>query len=666
MPTRGATCWATSPSARADRSPVDRSAGRERTCRRSSSCTRAEDRSRADREQPDAGRARCASRACRWNRISTSAGAHGFGVDSGSRARRRSGRRAWPSGSPARGCSQDASRRAVASANGWARGIEGQRKADLGNGTFLNPIMAGDHPDPSILKDGDDYYMTFSSFDAYPGLVIWHSRDLVNWQPIGPTLFKNVGSVWAPGSRQASRAATTSTFPGIAPNRSNYVIWADNIRGPWSEPIDLKLTRIDPGHAVGPDGQPLPVPERRRAGAACRRRAVDDGRAEEDLRRLEVSRPTGSSRRFAQEGPEDPEARRLLLHGARRRRHRGSADRPHGRGGAIEDHRRAVGELALQPDPAHAIAATSAGGRRATARSSRTAPASGGWSITPTRTATTRSAARRCSSRSSGRPTAGSAWPAPIRPRRSRSRRASAGPHGFAFSDDFSKPKMGVQWSFYAGDASRSRALSLREQRAGPERRRARARPTARRCGSSTAITPTKWKWRSRRMPTASGGLLVFYSRKLYAGLGFSAQQPAPASLRHGSHVREAAASRPAHVDAAAQRSAHRHARLQRRRQEVGAVRSRDRSVGLPPQRRLRFPEPASGAVRVAATGKCGSGTSSTGRSAVDAYPLLLSQRRHRIDARCAPRRQVAGNRRGRRQRHRRDRDHRPDRRWRG
>ena len=80
----------------------------------------------------------------------------------------------------------------------WARGIEGQRKADLGDGTFLNPIVAGDHPDPSILKDGDDYYMTFSSFDAYPGLVIWHSRDLVNWTPIGPALRKNVGSVWAP------------------------------------------------------------------------------------------------------------------------------------------------------------------------------------------------------------------------------------------------------------------------------------------------------------------------------------------------------------------------------------------------------------------------------------------------------------------------------------
>ena len=71
-------------------------------------------------------------------------------------------------------------------AGAWKRGIEDQRKADLGDGTFLNPIFAGDHPDPTILKDGDDYYMTSSSFDSYPGLPIWHSRDLVNWQPLGP------------------------------------------------------------------------------------------------------------------------------------------------------------------------------------------------------------------------------------------------------------------------------------------------------------------------------------------------------------------------------------------------------------------------------------------------------------------------------------------------
>jgi xylan 1,4-beta-xylosidase len=136
----------------------------------------------------------------------------------------------------------------------WARGIEGQRKADLGNGYYLNPIVAGDHPDPSILREGSDYYMTFSSFDAYPGLVIWHSRDLVNWQPIGPALFKNVGSVWAPDLVKHNRRYYIY-FPGIGPYRSNYVIWADDIRGPWSDPIDLKIGRIDPGHAVGADGK---------------------------------------------------------------------------------------------------------------------------------------------------------------------------------------------------------------------------------------------------------------------------------------------------------------------------------------------------------------------------------------------------------------------------
>lgn len=98
----------------------------------------------------------------------------------------------------------------------WARGIEGQRKADLGNGYYLNPIMAGDHPDPSILKDGDDYYMTFSSFDAYPGLQIWHSRDLVNWQPVGPARFRNVGAVWAPDLVKHQNRYYIY-FPGIAP-----------------------------------------------------------------------------------------------------------------------------------------------------------------------------------------------------------------------------------------------------------------------------------------------------------------------------------------------------------------------------------------------------------------------------------------------------------------
>ena len=138
-----------------------------------------------------------------------------------------------------------------------ARGIEGQRKADLGDGTYLNPIVAGDHPDPTILKDGDDYYMTFSSFDAYPALVIWHSTDLINWAPLGPALRRPPGSVWAVDLCKHD-GRYFIYMPVLVPGRgfALYTIWADDVRGPWSDPVDLKIDGcIDPGHIVGEDGR---------------------------------------------------------------------------------------------------------------------------------------------------------------------------------------------------------------------------------------------------------------------------------------------------------------------------------------------------------------------------------------------------------------------------
>ncbi len=139
----------------------------------------------------------------------------------------------------------------------WATGIEGQRKADLGDGTYLNPILPGDHPDPTILKDGDDYYMTFSSFNSYPGIVIWHSKDLVNWNPVGPALKTNIGTVWALDLCKY-KDRYYIYIPVLVPNGpiSTYVIWADHIEGPWSDPINLKIYGcIDPGHIVGEDGK---------------------------------------------------------------------------------------------------------------------------------------------------------------------------------------------------------------------------------------------------------------------------------------------------------------------------------------------------------------------------------------------------------------------------
>ena len=144
---------------------------------------------------------------------------------------------------------------ATAATPTWARGVEGQRKADLGDGTFLNPIMAGDYPDPSVLKDGADYYMTFSSFDAYPGLQVWKSGDLVNWRPVTAALTKNVGSIWAPELTKHGGRYFIYFAAKYPDHNSCYVIHADRIDGPWSAPIDIGLGRyIDPGHAVDEQG----------------------------------------------------------------------------------------------------------------------------------------------------------------------------------------------------------------------------------------------------------------------------------------------------------------------------------------------------------------------------------------------------------------------------
>src|SRR5262245_36707257 len=108
----------------------------------------------------------------------------------------------------------------------WGATVEGQRRADRGDGTFLNPILSGDHADPTILKDGRDYYMTHSSFDAYPGVVIWRSRDLVNWRPIGPALTTPIGSVWACDIAKHDGRYFIYIPPHTPPRRSNYLIHA--------------------------------------------------------------------------------------------------------------------------------------------------------------------------------------------------------------------------------------------------------------------------------------------------------------------------------------------------------------------------------------------------------------------------------------------------------
>lgn len=116
-------------------------------------------------------------------------------------------------------------------------------------GTYRNPVMGGDHPDGSPLRVGDDFYLTHSSFDYAPGLLIWHSRDLINWRPVAAALHRYYGTVWAPYLCE-HQGRYYIYFPAAG---KIHVVHADRLMGPWSEPVDLGINAIDPAHIAEND-----------------------------------------------------------------------------------------------------------------------------------------------------------------------------------------------------------------------------------------------------------------------------------------------------------------------------------------------------------------------------------------------------------------------------
>ena len=138
---------------------------------------------------------------------------------------------------------------------------ERQPGADLGNGYYRNPILAGDYGDPSVVRVGGDFYMMQSGGGGgLPNLLIWHSRDLVNWRPIGKALNQPLGSPWAPDlifhkGKFHIYVTLVDQARGEGRQFMNVVLTATNAAGPWSEPVDLKLYgHIDPGHVVDAEG----------------------------------------------------------------------------------------------------------------------------------------------------------------------------------------------------------------------------------------------------------------------------------------------------------------------------------------------------------------------------------------------------------------------------
>ncbi len=135
---------------------------------------------------------------------------------------------------------------------------------DDGHGFYRNPVLCADYSDPDVIRHGDDYFLTASSFTCTPGLPILHSRDLVNWTIINHAL-KNLpdlryeqvqhgSGVWAPAMAYHDRKFWIF-FP--TPDEGIYVVTADHPAAKWTEPHRLVAGKglIDPSPLWDDDGK---------------------------------------------------------------------------------------------------------------------------------------------------------------------------------------------------------------------------------------------------------------------------------------------------------------------------------------------------------------------------------------------------------------------------
>lgn len=129
-----------------------------------------------------------------------------------------------------------------------------------------NPILPGFYPDPSICRVKEDYYLVTSTFAYFPGVPVFHSRDLVHWNQIGNVLTRKeqlplAGAetsegIFAPTIRYHEGVfyvITTNVTPSN--NLGNFIVTATDPAGPWSDPYPLDATGIDPSLFFDEDGK---------------------------------------------------------------------------------------------------------------------------------------------------------------------------------------------------------------------------------------------------------------------------------------------------------------------------------------------------------------------------------------------------------------------------
>jgi alpha-N-arabinofuranosidase len=132
-------------------------------------------------------------------------------------------------------------------------------------GHYRNPVLAGFYPDPSVVRVGEDYYLVTSSFVYFPGLPVFHSRDLVGWRQIGHALDRRSQLTFEAGQgiSRGIFAPTIRFHDGVfyiittdVDGIGNFYITARDPAGPWSDPVLLpEIQGIDPDLFFDEDGR---------------------------------------------------------------------------------------------------------------------------------------------------------------------------------------------------------------------------------------------------------------------------------------------------------------------------------------------------------------------------------------------------------------------------
>lgn len=160
-----------------------------------------------------------------------------------------------------------------------------QWTADLGDGTYRNPIIHADYSDPDVIRVGDDYWMVASSFTHFPGIPILHSRDLVNWQIAGHVYDRlPLDKYDRPVHGEGSWAPALRYHDGMyyiyfcTPYDGLFVARATDPRGPWELTQMLEVAKWeDPCPFWDDNGDAYLVHSIHRGGPAVIHRMSDDG-----------------------------------------------------------------------------------------------------------------------------------------------------------------------------------------------------------------------------------------------------------------------------------------------------------------------------------------------------------------------------------------------------